>query len=76
MPPARTSRVRHHGVMLLPYFCFLHKFDFLVPAFRPKTAQHLLGHADIQTTMNIYTDFSNRMNTSALGKLDSFLTTI
>ena len=40
----------------------------------PKTAQHLLGHADIQTTMNIYTDFSNRMNTSALGKLNSFLT--
>lgn len=40
----------------------------------PKTAQHLLGHADIQTTMNIYTDFSNRMNTSALGKINSFLT--
>lgn len=40
----------------------------------PKTAQHLLGHADIQTTMNIYTDFSNRMSETALNKLNSFLT--
>lgn len=28
----------------------------------PKTAQALLGHADFQTTMNIYTDFDEEMN--------------
>lgn len=36
-----------------------------------KTAQFLLGHADIQTTMNIYTHVSEDMLTEALEKLNN-----
>lgn len=38
----------------------------------PKTAQHLLGHADIQTTMNIYTDFSAEKGADAALKAEAF----
>lgn len=40
----------------------------------PKTAQHLLGHADIQTTMNIYTDFSTEKGTEAALKAEEYFT--
>lgn len=39
-----------------------------------KTAQHLLGHADIQTTMNVYTDFSTEKGTEAALKAEAFFT--
>lgn len=37
-----------------------------------KTAQHLLGHADIQTTMNIYTHIAESMLDEARQKLNDF----
>lgn len=37
-----------------------------------KTAQKLLGHADIQTTMNIYTDFSEDVTKASIDKINSF----
>lgn len=39
----------------------------------PKTAQHILGHADIQTTMNIYTHIAQSMQDGATEKLNEFL---
>lgn len=39
----------------------------------PKTAQGLLGHADIQTTMNIYTDFSEDVTKKSAHKIDEFM---
>ena len=39
----------------------------------PKTAQHILGHADIQTTMNIYTHIAQSMQDGATEKLNNFL---
>lgn len=38
-----------------------------------KTAQGLLGHADIQTTMNIYTDFSDDVTNKSVGLINSFI---
>ncbi len=39
----------------------------------PKTAQSLLGHADIQTTMNIYTDFDEEMTKKGGRLLNDFI---
>lgn len=39
----------------------------------PKTAQGLLGHADIQTTMNIYTEFSNDVTVKSVNKINQFI---
>ena len=36
----------------------------------PKTAQHLLGHAQISTTMDIYTDFRKEAEVEAARKLN------
>lgn len=41
-----------------------------------KTAQRLLRHADIRTTMNIYTDFSKKMTDESVKKIDSYLSSI
>ena len=38
----------------------------------PKTAQRLLRHANITTTMNIYTDFSDEMTDKSVGLLNNF----
>ena len=38
-----------------------------------KTAQGLLGHADITTTMNIYTDFSEDVVTRSMDKVNEFM---
>ena len=37
-----------------------------------KTAQGLLGHADIKTTMDIYTDFSDDMVKNSIDKVNDF----
>lgn len=41
-----------------------------------KTAQRLLRHADIRTTLNIYTEFSKKMTDKSVEKLDAYLNTI
>lgn len=41
-----------------------------------KTAQRLLRHADIRTTMNIYTDFSKKMTDESVKKIDDYLSVI
>lgn len=38
-----------------------------------KTSQRLLRHADIQTTMNIYTDFSKKMTEKSVQKINEYL---
>ena len=38
-----------------------------------KTAQGLLGHANINITMDIYTDFSDEMNKKSLLQIDTFM---
>ena len=38
-----------------------------------KTAQNFLGHADIQTTLNIYTHIDHEVNAAAANQLNSFL---
>jgi integrase len=38
-----------------------------------KTAQGLLGHADISTTMNIYTEFSKDVTEKNVAKINSFI---
>lgn len=38
-----------------------------------KTAQGLLGHADIKTTMNIYTDFSDDVVTKSMANVNAYL---
>lgn len=38
-----------------------------------KTAQHLLGHSQISTTLDIYTDFRKQAQTEAVKKLTNFL---
>lgn len=40
----------------------------------PEDAQKLLGHADIQTTVNIYTDIRDTKSMAAAQKLDKFVT--
>ena len=37
----------------------------------PKTVQHLMGHADIETTMNIYTHVMKEQKLEAIEKLNS-----
>lgn len=39
----------------------------------PKTMQHLLGHADFKTTMNIYTDFSKEVESERMRALNSYM---
>ena len=39
----------------------------------PKTAQGLLGHANFQTTMNIYTDFSKDVTEQSVNKINELL---
>lgn len=39
----------------------------------PKTMQHLLGHADFATTMNIYTEFSKEVEHSKLKDLNDYM---
>lgn len=38
-----------------------------------KTAQRLLRHADIQTTMNIYTEFDNEVTANAVSNIDAYM---
>ena len=38
-----------------------------------KVIQEMLGHSDIQTTMDIYTDVSDDLKSSSLGKLEDYL---
>ena len=38
-----------------------------------KTAQRLLRHADIRTTMNIYTEFSKKMTDKSIKKVDKYI---
>ena len=38
-----------------------------------KTAQRLLRHADITTTLNIYTDFQNQLTNEAVSKIESYV---
>lgn len=38
-----------------------------------KTAQRLLGHADISTTMNIYTDFSEEVTQASVTKINEYM---
>lgn len=42
----------------------------------PKTTQGLMGHADIQTTMNIYTDFAEDLAVDSVSRADQFLSDI
>ena len=51
-----------------------HSYAFILyrSGVEAKTAQHLLGHADIQTTMNVYTDFSTEKGTEAILKAEAF----
>lgn len=39
----------------------------------PKTMQHLLGHANFATTMNIYTDFSREVEQAKLKDLNDYM---
>lgn len=39
----------------------------------PKTMQHLLGHADFKTTMNIYTEFSKEVEHEKLKGLNEYM---
>ncbi len=39
----------------------------------PKTMQHLLGHADFNTTMNIYTDFANDVTEKSVLQLNEYI---
>lgn len=39
----------------------------------PKTAQGLLGHANFQTTMNIYTDFSKDVTDASVKKINKII---
>ena len=39
----------------------------------PKTAQRLLRHADIQTTMNIYTEFDEEITEKEVSKVDNYM---
>lgn len=39
----------------------------------PKTMQHLLGHADFNTTMNIYTDFANDVTEKSVLQLNEYM---
>ena len=39
----------------------------------PKTAQGLLGHANFQTTMNIYTDFSKDVTAESVNKINNMI---
>lgn len=41
----------------------------------PKTVQKLMGHADIETTMNIYTHVMGEQKTDAVNKIDRFFST-
>lgn len=38
-----------------------------------KTAQRLLRHADIRTTMNVYTEFSKKVTDKSIKKVDDYL---
>lgn len=51
-----------------------HSYAFMLyrSGVEAKTAQHLLGHSDIQTTMNVYTDFSTEKGTEAILKAEAF----
>lgn len=40
----------------------------------PLTAQHLLGHSDVKTTMSIYTHLDEQKKISSIEKLDNYLT--
>lgn len=37
----------------------------------PKTVQHLMGHSDIETTMNIYTHVMKEQKLEAIDKINS-----
>lgn len=39
----------------------------------PKTVQHLMGHSDIETTMNIYTHIMKEQKLEAVEKVNSIL---
>lgn len=52
-----------------------HAYAFLLyrAGYDPKTMQHLLGHADFTTTMNIYTEFSKEVEQSKLKALNEYI---
>ncbi len=52
-----------------------HAFALLLyrAGYDPKTMQHLLGHADFKTTMNIYTEFSKEVEQEKLKDLNDYM---
>lgn len=52
-----------------------HAYAYLLyrAGYDPKTMQHLLGHADFATTMNIYTEFSKEVEQSKLQSLNTYI---
>lgn len=52
-----------------------HAYAFLLyrAGYDPKTMQHLLGHADFATTMNIYTEFSKEVEQAKLKNLNDYI---
>ena len=53
-----------------------HAYAYLLyrAGYDPKTMQHLLGHANFTTTMNIYTEFSKEVEQAKLKDLNDYLT--
>jgi integrase len=52
-----------------------HAYAYLLyrAGYDPKTMQHLLGHANFSTTMNIYTEFSREVEQAKLKDLNDYM---
>ena len=64
--------------VLLPHFsCHILRHTFATrvceKGLNIKVIQAILGHADIQTTMNIYVDVTNELKKDELNKFDDYL---
>ena len=66
------------NIELVPFHCLRHTYAtrLLEAGENYKTLQKLLGHADIQTTLNIYTHVSSETMQSATDKLDTLLSSM
>ena len=71
---AKGKRYRDRFSILTPHQ-LRHSFATmcLEAELSPEDAQHILGHADIQTTINVYTDIREQKRRIAYEKLDAFL---
>ena len=78
IPAANEDAIKHGAVILPSFSCHSLRHTFCSNLCRAdiniKTIQKLMGHSDIQTTLDVYTEFTGKELQQGVTQLDDWLT--